>query len=116
MWCYEDPEVDDLRKVVNSLPGLESYEWCWGHNVWPCMIRFAANKLSNLDPLLMAISDIAPDSSETNKESYWSIEIERPFGTGKYTFRLRGPICGLEEASKRMYMLITAIKRRRRMS
>lgn len=114
MWCYEDSEMDELRRTLNKFPGVSSYEWCWGHNKWPVMVRFTVERIKNIDPILAALADITPDSIETEKESCWSLEVENPFGLGDYAFRLRGPIIEEADLPDLLPTLLLALRRRRK--
>jgi hypothetical protein len=94
MWCYEDKECEEVVDALNRLPGIDCYEWCWGHQKGPFMVRFASKTPKNIRPILGALIDIAPSEGEPP----WSLEIELGLGLEDFVFRLRGPVIFDSEA------------------
>lgn len=50
-----DPECVELCDAINSLPGLSTFESCWGHGVQRFSIWFGADSIESLRPILTEI-------------------------------------------------------------
>ena len=79
----DDMDVDCIKicTAMNQLPGIQTFESCCGHGVYPHRIYFGAKTIESLLPIL-----------QTTHSSGWHIEASWANGNNAIYFVLEGPI------------------------
>jgi len=83
-----DSEVVELCDAINALPGLETYESCFGHGSEKLHIALSADRRGALPPLLYALS--ACHSGAVG----WEMTVMSDCAMSPATFVVRGPVGG----------------------
>ncbi len=81
-----DPEVIDLCRALNSLPGIATVESCCGHGERPFQVYFKARNLDVLRPVAYWTS--ACHSGYPG----WQVIARTDCGMAPITFILEGPV------------------------